>query len=80
MEGKIKSALKCKRLYSYFSYVTITCTNKKLPVHDHMTHVVITDILSNHEEKGNLHLTLNFIFHCIFTENHAFSQNLYSLL
>ena len=44
-----------------------------------MKHVVNIDILSGHEENGNLHFILMIIFHCIFIEKkHAFSQNLYS--
>ena len=39
---------------------------RKLPVHDHMTHVVKIDILTGHKEKGNLHFILKIIFHCIF--------------
>ena len=39
---------------------------RKLPVHDHMTHVVKIDTLIGHEETGNLHFTLKIIFHCIF--------------
>ena len=40
-----------------YSYVKITCTNKKkVPVHDHMTHVVKIDTLNGHEDMGNLHL------------------------
>ena len=39
---------------------------RKLPVHDHMTHMVKTDILTGHKEKGNLHFILKIIFHCIF--------------
>ena len=39
---------------------------RKLPVYDHMTHVVKIDILTGHEEKGNLHFILKIIFHCIF--------------
>ena len=34
----------------------------------YMTHVVKIDIISGHEEKGNLHLILQIIFHCIFIE------------
>ena len=52
---------------------------RKLPVHDHMKHVVKIDILTGHEEKGNLHFILKIILHCIFIENHAVSQNLYNL-
>ena len=52
---------------------------RKLPDHDHMTHVVKIDILTGHEEKGNLDFILKIIFHCIFIENHAVSQNLYNL-
>ena len=52
---------------------------RKLPVHDHMTHVVKIEILTGHEEKGNLHFILKIIFHCILSKNHAVSQNLYNL-
>ena len=40
----------------------------KLPVHDHMAYVVKIDILSGHEEMGNLHIILKIIFNCIFIE------------
>ena len=33
-----------------------------------MTQVVKIDILTGHEEKGNLHFILMIIFHCIFIE------------
>ena len=39
---------------------------RKLPVHDHMTHAVEIDILTGHEETGNLHFNLKIIFHCMF--------------
>ena len=39
---------------------------RKLPVHDHMTHVVKIDTLTGHKETGNLHFVLKIIFHCIF--------------
>ena len=39
---------------------------RKLPVHDHMIHVVKIDTLIGHEETGNLYFTLKIIFHCIF--------------
>ena len=39
---------------------------RKIPVHDHMTHVVKIDIFTGHKEKGNLHFILKIIFHCIF--------------
>ena len=42
---------------------------RKLPVHDHMTHVVKIDILTGNKETGNLHFILKIIFHCIFIEN-----------
>ena len=48
-----------------YSYVTIMCTIRKLPVHDHMTHVVKFDILSGDKEIDNLHFILKIIFHCI---------------
>ena len=41
---------------------------RKLPVHDHKTHMVKIDILIGHEGKGNLHFILKIIFHCIFIE------------
>ena len=41
---------------------------RKLPVQDHMTHLVKIDILTGHEEKGNLHFIVKIIFHCIFIE------------
>ena len=54
---------------------------RKLPVRDHMAHMVKINILTGQEEIGYLHFILNIIFHCKFTEkNNAFSQNLYSLL
>ena len=34
---------------------------RKLPVHDHMTHVVKIDILTGHEEMGNLHFIQKII-------------------
>ena len=34
-----------------------------------MTHVVKIDILTGHEEIGNLRFILEIIFHCIFIEN-----------
>ena len=52
---------------------------RKLPVHDHMTHVVKIDILTGHEETGNLHFILKIIFIAYLSKNHAFSQNLYNL-
>ena len=53
----------------------------KIPVHDHMTHVVIIDILTGHEEKGNLHLIRKIIFHCIFIEKkHSFFSKLVQLI
>ena len=39
---------------------------RKLPVHDHMTHVVKIDIVTGHWEKGNFHFILKIILHCIF--------------
>ena len=33
-----------------------------------MTHVIKIDILTGHEETGNLLFNLNIIFHCIFIE------------
>ena len=44
-----------------------------------MTRVFKIDILTGHEDKSILHFILKFIFHCIFVENHAVSQNLYNL-
>ena len=41
---------------------------RKLPVHDHMTHMVKIDILTGLEEKDNLHFILKIIFDCIFIE------------
>ena len=54
---------------------------RKLPLHDHMTHVAKIDILTGHEEIVTLHLILKIIFHSLFIEKkeekkHAFSQNL----
>ena len=46
---------------------------RKLPVHDHMTHVVKIDIITGHEEKGNLHFILKIIFIAYLSKNHAFS-------
>ena len=43
-----------------------------------MTHVIKIDILTGHEEMGNLHVILKIIFHSIFIEKNAFSQNLFS--
>ena len=51
---------------------------RKLHLHNRMTHVVKIDILTGHEDMGNLHYILKIIFHCIFIENHAFSQTLQS--
>ena len=33
-----------------------------------MTHVALIDFLTGQQEKGNLHVILNIIFHCIFIE------------
>ena len=41
---------------------------RKLLVHDHMAYVDIIDILTEHEEIGNLHFILKIIIHCIFIE------------
>ena len=41
---------------------------RKLPAHDNTTHVVKIDILTGHEEMGNLNFILKIIFHCIFIE------------
>ena len=50
-----------------YSYVTITCSIKKiLPVYDHMKHIVKIDIRIGHEKIGNLHFILKVIFHSIF--------------
>ena len=35
---------------------------RKLPVHDHMTHVIKFNILSGHMEIQNLHFILKIIF------------------
>ena len=35
---------------------------RKLHVYDHMTHVVKINILTGHEETGNLHFILKIIF------------------
>ena len=53
--------------------------NRKLPVHDHMTHVVIIDILTGHEKKGNLHFILRIIFYCIFIEKTCIFSKLVQL-
>ena len=40
-----------------------------------MTHVVKIDIITGHEEKGNLHFILYIIFHCIvFEKTCSFSK------
>ena len=39
---------------------------RKLPVQDHMTHVVKIDILSGLEVIGDLHFILKIFFHCLF--------------
>ena len=36
--------------------------NKKIRVHNHVTHVVKIDILTGHEKVGNLHFILKIIF------------------
>ena len=41
---------------------------RKLSIRDNMTHVVKIDILTGHEETGNLHFILRIIFHCILIE------------
>ena len=52
---------------------------RKLTAHDRLTNVVRIDILTGHEEIGNLHFDPKTMFHGIFIEkNYAFSQNLYS--
>ena len=62
-----------------YSYVTIECTNKIITVHDHMTHVVKIDIITRHEEKGNLHFILKIIFHCIFIEKNMHFLKTYTV-
>ena len=51
---------------------------RKLPLRDHMTHVVKIDILTGHAETGNLHFILKIFFIAYLSPNHAFSQNLYN--
>ena len=42
-----------------FIHTSLSCARlRKLPVHVHMTHVVEIDIITGHEEKGNLHFIL----------------------
>ena len=41
---------------------------RKLPIHDHMIHVVKIDTLTGHEERGNLNFILKIIFHWTFIE------------
>ena len=41
---------------------------RKLPVLDHMSHVVKIDIPTGHEETGDMNFILKIIFHCIFIE------------
>ena len=41
---------------------------RKLPVYDHITQVVKINILTGHEEIGNLHFILKIIFHFLFIE------------
>ena len=38
------------------------CTNEKLTVRDHMTHVIKIDSFTGHEEIGYLHFDLKIIF------------------
>ena len=53
---------------------------RKLPVHDHVTHVVKIDILTGHEETGNLHFYLEDYFSLhIYRKTMHFFQNLYNL-
>ena len=59
-----------------YSYVTIHARIRKLPVYDHMTHVVKFDILSGHKEKDYLHFILKIIFHCIFIGKPCIFQKL----
>ena len=49
---------------------------RKLPVHDHMTHVVKIDIITGYKEKGNLHFILKIIFHCIYIGKPCIVSNL----
>ena len=55
-------------------------TNKKLPVHDQMTHVVPIDILIGHEKMGTLHFILKIIFHYIFIEKPGIFSKLVQLI
>ena len=45
-----------------------------------MTHVVKIDIITGFEEIGNLHVIQKIILLCIFIDNNAIAQNLYSQL
>ena len=38
---------------------------RKLPVYDHITHMVKIDILTGYEKTGNLHFILKINFHSI---------------
>ena len=38
---------------------------RKLPVHDHITHMLKIDIFTGHEKIGNLHFIPNIIFNPI---------------
>ena len=61
---------------SKLPHSTKIINKRKLPVHDHMTHVAKTDILTGHEEIGNLQFIVKIIFHCIFIENPCIFSNL----
>ena len=52
---------------------------RKIPVHDHMTHMVKVDILTGHEGIINLHFVLKFIFYCIFIAKSCIFSNLIQL-
>ena len=53
---------------------------RKIPVHDHVKHVVKIDIFTGHEVKGNLHFILKIIFHCIFIKKNMHFLKLVQLI
>ena len=53
---------------------------RKLPVHDHMTNVVKSDIRTGHEEIDNLDCNLKIIFYCKFIENPCIFSKLVHLI